>query len=78
MGALFFARHYAHFNVAKVASFQKLLQAHFPEPEPVLRVKLPRLLDIVFEQIQHNDTAISQSDGARDLFKIGLSPIVSY
>jgi hypothetical protein len=53
MGALFFARHYAHFNVAKVASFQKLLQAHFPEPEPVVRVKLPRLLDIVFEQIQH-------------------------
>jgi len=58
MRTLFFARHYTHFDITKTTFFEKFVQSHFAEAQPVIGIKLTGFLKTVTEQIEHDDTAI--------------------
>ena len=56
--ALFFPRDYANIDVLEAAVFQKLVQLHFAETEPVISVKLARSLEGMVQQIENHNAPI--------------------
>ena len=56
--ALFFPGDYTNINAFEAGVFQKLVQLHFAETEPVIGVKLARPLERMAQQIENNDTPI--------------------
>src|SRR5437660_259227 len=58
MRTLLFPRDDADFNLAKTAFFQKFVQTHLAEAEPVVGVKFARLFETMTEEIEHNDASI--------------------
>src|SRR5437763_15682590 len=55
MRALFLPRHDRDLDVFEAARLEKLMELHFAEAEPVVRVKLTRALETVAEQIENHD-----------------------
>ena len=55
MRALFFPRDDRHLDVLEPGRFEKLVQLHFAEAEPVIGVKLAGPLEAVAEEIQNYD-----------------------
>ena len=55
MRALFFSRDHCHLDVLESSRFEKLMQLHFAETQPVIGVKLAGALEAVAEQIQNYD-----------------------
>src|SRR2546423_4197619 len=58
IGALFFPRDYTDINVLEAGVFQKLVQLHFTETEPVIGVKLARPLERMAQQIEDHDASV--------------------
>ena len=67
MRDLFFARDNVDFDIAKAAFFQKVVQAHFAEAEPLIGIKLSHLFETVSEQIQHDDAPVLFQNAMRRL-----------
>ena len=57
MRALFFARDDRDFDVLETGFFQKLVQLHFAEAEPVIGIKFARLFETMAEQIENHEAA---------------------
>src|SRR2546423_15154833 len=55
---LFFPRDYANIDVLEAGVFQKLVQLHFAETEPVISVKLARPLEGMVQQIENHNAPI--------------------
>src|SRR2546423_4234159 len=68
MWALFFPRDDCDFDVLEPGAFEKLMELHFAEAEPVIGVKLAGALKPVAEQIENDDAAAFAQDamGAGD------------
>src|SRR2546423_8075373 len=68
MRALFLARYHRDLNVLEAGRFEKLMELHFAEAEPVIGVKLAGAFETVVEQIEDHDAAAFAQDamGARD------------
>src|SRR6266850_7303116 len=68
MRTLFFPRNNRYFDVLKSGRFEKLVELHFAEAEPVIGVKLTGALEAVTEQIQDHDpsTLAQHAIRARD------------
>src|SRR5256714_15400909 len=68
MWALFFPRDDCDFDVLEPGAFEKLMELHFAEAEPVIGVKLAGALKPVAEQIENDDAAAVAQDamGAGD------------
>src|SRR5450432_1741244 len=61
MGALLFPRNNRHLDIFESARFEKLVELHFAEAEPMIGVKLTCALEAMAEQIQdHDPSALSQ------------------
>src|SRR6266576_1099365 len=58
IGALFFPRDYADIDVLEAGVFEKLVQLHFTETEPVIGVKLARPLERMAQQIEDHDASV--------------------
>src|SRR5207245_9272647 len=65
MRTLFFARHDTHFDITKATFFEKFMQSHFAEAQPVIGIKLTGFLKTVTEQMEHDDTAILFQEAMR-------------
>src|SRR5207249_10848408 len=52
MRTLLFAGNHTNVNVAKTVLLKKLVQMHFAKPEPVVRIKLTRLIEAMTQQIE--------------------------
>ena len=56
--ALFFPRDHANIDVLEAGVFQKLVQLHFAETEPVISVKFARPLEGMVQQIENHNAPI--------------------
>src|SRR3977135_3585983 len=56
--ALFFSRDHANIDVLEAGVFQKLVQLHFAETEPVIGVKLARPLKGMVQQIENQSAPL--------------------
>ena len=54
-GLCFFPRDHRDFDVLEAGCFEKLVQLHFAEAEPVIGVKFARPLEAMAEQIENHD-----------------------
>src|SRR5438270_9272884 len=64
---LFFPRNHANIDVLEAGVFQKLVQLHFAETEPVISVKLARPLEGMVQQIENHNAPILSQNGMRAL-----------
>src|SRR6266576_5805802 len=55
---LFFPRNHANIDVLEAGVFQKLVQLHFAETEPVISVKFTRPLEGMVQQIENHNPPI--------------------
>ena len=55
---LFFPRDDVNIDVLEAGVFQKLVQLHFAETEPVIGVKLARPLERMAQQIEDHDASV--------------------
>jgi len=66
MRALFLARDDGDLDLLETGGFEKLMELHFAEAQPVIRVKLAGPLEAVAEQIEdHDAAALAQDCGGR-------------
>src|SRR5439155_13889724 len=64
---LFFPRDHADIDVLEVDVFQKLVQLHFAETEPVISVEFARSLEGMVQQIENHNAPILSQNGMRGL-----------
>ena len=57
MRALRFARDDAHIDLLKASFFQKAMQLHFAEAEPVISIQLAGAFKLMAEQIENHETS---------------------
>ena len=60
--ALSFPRHYSDIDALEARVFQKLVQLHFAETEPMIGVKLACPLKGMVQQVENDDTPILPQD----------------
>src|SRR6516162_2160420 len=58
LGVLLFPRNNTDLNFAKPTVLQQLVQLHFAEPEPAVRIKLARFVEAMTQQIEYDDAAV--------------------
>src|SRR5437899_12193917 len=64
---LFFPRDHANIDVLEAGVFQKLVQLHFAETEPVISVEFARSLEGMVQQIENHNAPILSQNGMRAL-----------
>src|SRR4051812_49086077 len=65
--AFLFPRDHRDLDLTEPTLLQQLMQLHFAEAEPVIRVKFPRALEAVTEQVENDEASAFSQNAMRRL-----------